>query len=214
MYRLRFFLVNSLLVFAVLASYGGRSIEDAHVQEAAFLSKLNLQFRGWEAKDFALTKSETELLDPDAVLVRRFTSPDAGFAELAVVAGHRKKTVHTPGFCMAGDGWQMTSQNETRLHLTTGEVPAIRAVMVKDGQRLLVTYFFTDGSYATTSLPRFMLSQAVKRLRARVPVGALVRIIVPVNSDVASGDALTQEFAAETLPPVMAALRNAKLVIE
>src|SRR5688572_20637030 len=102
MYKLRFLLINSLLIFAVLVSYGGRSIEDAHVQEAGFLSKLDLKFRGWSIKDLALDKSEMELLEPDAVLVRRFTAPDDGFAELAVVAGHRKKTVHTPGFCMAG----------------------------------------------------------------------------------------------------------------
>jgi len=137
-----------------------------------------------------------------------------GFAELAVVAGHRKKTVHTPGFCMAGGGWQMVSQSETTLKLAGKEVPAIRAVLVKEQQRLLTTYFFTDGSFATTSLPQFMLSQTLKRLRAKVPVGALVRIIVPVAADVASGDALTREFAAQTLPPVMAALRNAKLVID
>jgi len=214
MYRLRFLLINSLLIFAVLASYGGRSIEDAHVQEAAFLSKLNLQFRGWPAKDLALDKSEIELLEPDAVLVKRFTSPDDGFAEIAVVAGHRKKTVHTPGFCMAGSGWQVLSQTETMLRLPGKEVPAIRALMVKEDQRLLATYFFTDGSYSTTSLPSFMLSQTLKRLRAKVPVGALVRIIVPVTSEVAAGDALTQEFAAGMLPPVLEALKNAKLVIE
>ena len=214
MLRLRFLFINSLLLFAVLASYGGRSIEDARVQEADFLSKLNLQFRGWPSKNLELDRSEMELLDPDAVLVKRFTSPDDGFAELAVVAGHRKKTVHTPGFCMAGGGWQLVSQSETKLKVAGRDIPAIRAIMVKEGERLLITYFFTDGSYATTSLPQFMFSQTLKRLRAKVPVGALVRVIVPVTSDSDSGYTLTQEFAEQTLPPVLAALRSVKLIIE
>jgi EpsI family protein len=205
----RMLALNALLILTLAGSYWGRRIESATLPGGNFLKELNVPFRGWATQEYPLSPVALEGLEPDAELVRRYTSPDGQMAELAVLAGHRKKTVHTPAFCMLGDGWQVLSQAGTTLTLPNGKVSAARSVMTMDGRELAVTYFFTDGDYSTASLAQFQAVQLLKRFRSQVPLGALVRIIVPVKHG--EPDNLTGPFAAETLPPVLAALKRERL---
>ena len=213
--RYRLLAVNGILLFAAAGSHWGRQIEAASLPQGDLLQQAGVRFRDWEPTDKDLTKDERELLQPDAVLIRRFTAPKGSpvgpSAELAVVAGHRKQTIHTPGFCMTGGGWELVSQKSCSLALPEGEVPALRAVMLRQGARIVVTYFFTDGRYSTPNLVRFQGAQLVKRLQAQVPLGALVRVLVPVDKDVAAAEKLSDDFAHDVIPPVMKRLREAKL---
>lgn len=212
MYRFRILLVNAILALALAGTFWGRSIEDAEVSTNDFLAQASLSYKDWKHEDMPLTNSELELLEPDSVVVRRFISPEEDqFAEVAVIAGHRKKTLHTPGFCMVGGGWEITDQRNSTLNVAGQEIPAVSAVLQKDHTRLLSTYFFTDGDYFTNSLPRFLAIQMVKRLKSRIPVGALVRIIVSANGDRAAADARSREFSAAILPPIFKSLRGVKL---
>jgi EpsI family protein len=213
--RYRLLAVNGILLLAAAGSHWGRQLEAAGLPQADLLQQAGIQFRNWKATDKELTKDERDLLQPDAVLIRRFTAPPGSpvgpSAELAVVAGHRKQTIHTPGFCMTGGGWELVSQRPCRLTLPEGEVPATRAVMLRQGARIVVTYFFTDGRYSTPNLVRFQGTQLVKRLQAQVPLGALVRVLVPVSKDVTAAEKLSDDFARDVIPPVMKSLREAKL---
>jgi len=85
--------------------------------------------------------------------------------------------------------------------------------MMRQGHQLLVTYFFTDGEYATPSLLRFQGVQLLKRFEARVPLGALVRVSVPVRTNVKEAAALSDDFARTAVPPVLAKLRQARLTV-
>jgi len=209
--RYRLFAVNGILLFALAGTHWGRSIDAATLQQKDLFQRAGIQFRDWKPVDQKLTAAEQELLQPDAVLIRRFEGRNGAGAEIAVVAGHRKQSVHTPGFCMAGGGWELMSQREYNLPLQGGAVPVTRAIMMRNGAQLLVTYFFTDGRYSTPNLMKFQGVQLVRRLQARVPLGALVRIIVPVGKHPEEAEKLADEFAQSTLPPVLQSLREAKL---
>src|SRR5437773_9559515 len=117
MSRYRLLVVNVVLLAALLAGRSGRAIEDADVAKTDFLQRIDLGFRGWKTEDQPLDAADRELLDPDAALIRRFQSSPTDYVELAIIAGHRKKTIHTPGFCLAGDGWQMLSEKECELNV-------------------------------------------------------------------------------------------------
>jgi len=58
------------------------------------------------------------MLDRIRLLVRRYGmavgEKFAEVAELAIIAGHQKKSVHTPGFCLAGGGWETLWQKSGR----------------------------------------------------------------------------------------------------
>jgi EpsI family protein len=142
------------------------------------------------------------------VIARRFENGSEG-VELIVVAGHKKRTVHTPGYCMPGDGWEVLTQVPHRMKVAGRPVPAMRSLMVKDRDRLLVTYFFTDGAYSTNNLLRFQGHQLVKRVRRVLPIGALVRMTVPVSTTPEAAGRLTDDFAARALPGVLQRLEQA-----
>ena len=214
MLRCRLWILNSVLLLTLLGSLWGRRIESATLPRADFLRQLNLSFRDWTPTDAALTAGEQQLLEPDAVLVRRYQSRTGDSAELAVIAGHRKKSVHTPGFCMAGGGWETLWQQETLVALPDRNVVATQALMSRERQQILVTYFFTDGEYCTRNLVQFQGVQMLKRFHAQVPLGALVRLIVPVRTDEDAARTLQAEFARTLLPPVLQSLRQARLEVK
>lgn len=209
----RLFIVNSVLAVVVAGTYWGRRIEGATVARPDFLQQLQLSYRGWPATDIPLSEREKELLQPDAVLVRRFKAPDGSFAELAVISGHRKRSVHTPGFCMTAGGWELLSQRAYEVRLGERSLPATQSVFSQDNKHLLATYFFTDGEFTTRNLVQFQLVQMLRRFQPGVPLGALVRIIIPVTGDPARAEQLTTEFASALLPSVLDGLKQAKLQV-
>lgn len=210
--RYRLLTVNALLVLAVCGTFWSRRIEGATFTGGDFFRDLKLPYQGWKQKDFQLSTDEREMLQPDSVIVRQYFAPDGyNFAELAVIAGHQKRTVHTPGFCLAGDGWQLLDQRRYALPLPNGPVEANRALMSQEGRQVLVTYFFTDGEFATSNLVRFQGEQLLKRFRSNFPLGALVRIRVPVMTTPEVAGKQADQFARATLPTVLKRLRAQRM---
>lgn len=206
-----FWLISGVLLFTLLGAAWGRHSATVPDAPKDFFKPLPLGFRDWSYQDEGMSPAEAETLEPDAFLVRRFRSPDGReAAELAVVAGHQKRTVHTPGFCMSGGGWELLAQQEQSLALGSVKVPVTRSVMVKEGKHLLATYFFTDGSFATTSLVRFQANQLVTRIQGGLPMGALIRILVPVNRNGPAAEKLSDELARATVPQLMQQLRRVR----
>jgi hypothetical protein len=89
-------------------------------------------------------------------------------------------------------------------------VEGTRAVMTDDGNEVIITYLFTDGTATTRSILRFQVEQLWTRLRGHLPMGALVRIIVPVTRDRESAVRLSDAFAAALLPQTLRDLRTAQ----
>ncbi len=213
MARHRLLIVNAILMLTLLGSLWGRHIEGATLAQPLFLQHLDLPFRNWTSQDAGLSHVELSLLQPDAFLVRRYRDRSNGRAELAVIAGHRKRSIHTPGFCMEGKGLETLWTRACHLRLPEREIEATRSLMTQDNHQLLVTYFFTDGVYTTRDLLQFQCVQMLKRFRSQIPLGALVRILVPVERDQAAAEKLCDEFALATVPGVMRSLRQACLQV-
>jgi EpsI family protein len=185
-------------------------VEAAPYRGGNFLAGMSLPFRGWTATDRPLGPGEVTP-PPDASLLSQYRSPAGETVQLAVVAGHRQDTIHTPAICMSGAGWELLDRQPYTLQIGNRQIPATRALLAKDRQHLITTYFFTDGDHASGNLIRFQLSQLLERLRGRVPVGALVRILVPAGADPAAASRTGDAFAKATLPAVLERLRGAHL---
>ena|SRR5579883_173415 len=213
MFKWRLILVNALLLAAVAGSFWGRHIDNATVRQANFLQSLSIPFQGWKTADQPVGASDLAMLQPDSVLIRTYTAPNGEEAQLAVIAGHKKRSIHTPAFCMAGGGWETLSQKSTTIRLSGRAIPATRMVMTQNGASLVATYFFTNGDYCSAGLTSFQAVQMLKRFRSQVPMGALVRIIVPIHTTEQRADDLSDTFAKATLPAVIASVRRARLVV-
>jgi EpsI family protein len=194
---------------ALAGSHWSRALESAKLDQPDFLKNLSLPFRDWQPKDLPLSKGELGQLEPDATLVRDYQSTDGQKLNFKVIAGHRKKTVHTPSSCMTSEGWETTEAQALPIDLAGQRVDATRSVMFKEGQSVLATYTFTDGDYSSGNLSKFQMVQLFRRFRANVPIGALVRIVVPINGDREAAAKISDEFAAANLPAVLGSLRNA-----
>jgi EpsI family protein len=167
-----------------------------------------LPFRSWTAADQPLPPGELSP-PPDASLLRRYRSPAGETAELAVIAGHRQDTIHSPVICMSGAGWEWLAQRHCALELPGGRLPVTRALLIKDGERLLITYCFTDGAHVSANLIRFQFSELLERLQSRTPVGALVRVLVPVAGDAAAAERTSDDLLRAALPAILERLRRA-----
>ena len=127
MVRYRLLLVNALLLFALCASLWGRHIENAQPTPTDFLRGLPLPYRNWKAVELSVPPGELALLQPDSTLARRYESASGETLELTVIAGHRKRTVHLPAYCMTGSGWDTLSQQDVTLPLAgKSTIPAAR----------------------------------------------------------------------------------------
>ena len=215
MFRFRLLTVNAILLLALLGSYWGRRIEDAPTIQTDFLKGLNLPFRNLKTSDTTVSDDERVLLQPDAVLVRRYLSQAGAVeVELAIIAGHHKKSVHTPAFCMAGGGWDTLWQQQSTITLADRSIPAMQMLMAKDGNHMLVTYFFTNGDYCTRNLIQFQGAQFLSRLHADIREGALVRILVPIANGEDAAKLLTDEFGRAVIPAALANLREVRIPIQ
>ncbi|MGC4046131.1 MAG: EpsI family protein [Armatimonas sp.] len=206
----RYIIINVILLATLFGLYGASRTTPPDGAYKDCLKGLTLPFRDWNVEEQFLTDRENEMLRPDTVLLRQYSSYMGEQVGLAIVAGHRKQTVHTPAFCMAGGGWNALSQSEQNLKLGDTNIETVRSIMEAQGKRILVTYFFTDGTNSQRSLPAFQTTQFLQRLKGYPSWGALVRISVPIGSSQSDAENLSNEFARTTLPTVLQRLRDAR----
>ena len=85
LHRYRLLALNGVLLLVVAGSHWGRRIDAATLPDPELFKKQSVQFRDWKATDLDLSAAEREMLQPDAVMIRRFDSGKGPAAELAVV---------------------------------------------------------------------------------------------------------------------------------
>src|SRR5947209_8593485 len=119
LFKQRYMIVNGLLLLALLGGLWAGHAGSASSVKQDFLAPLDMQYRDWGNIDLDLNPEEARQMQPDALFFRRYESEsdDGGEIELAVIAGSRKKTVHTPAYCMPGSGWEILSQKTVEIPL-------------------------------------------------------------------------------------------------
>jgi EpsI family protein len=198
------------LFVVILIGRGAGASESANpLARRDFLRDLRLTYRDWRVTARELGPTERAELNPDAVLVRQFEATDGAQAELSVIAGRHRRTLHSPGSCLVGCGWERLTEMSHVLSLPSGSITATRALMGLGSQRLLVTYFFTDGSYATPTLLGFQTSGLLRQLRDGPRMQAVIRLIVPIRSSLPEAQALSDDLIFRTVPPVLESIRRA-----
>ena len=210
MYKLRIPIAIACLALTLLGSRWAGQTQNAPVRPTDELAMLEIPFYDWAQLDLDLSERETEVIRPEAALLRRYESPDDGLsAELTVIAGRHKRSVHTPGYCLPGSGWEVVQQEATSMTLPGGrKIPIVHSIMTNDaGQQMAVVYFFTDGNFATNNIARYQFNQLLKRLRKQSSFGAMVRLIIPIHEGVDT-DAFIREFANAAFPKVMDKLKE------
>ena len=155
------------------------------VPDAALpVSKVPVRAAGWSGQDLGPYDDLTmKMLAPDAYLNREYVSADGLRVHLAAIYGHRKTTFHSPGFCLLGGGWNITSKSRLAFRAGAGDaIPVNRFILNREGHEAVVLYYYIEDHRATTSWVKHQAYLAWDRVRRGRAAGALVRLTVPVTA--------------------------------
>jgi len=147
-----------------------------------------------------------EMLQPDAVIWRTYQNPAGATAELMVIYGHQKATFHSPGQCLLGGGWNIVAKERAKVSVDGRDLEVNRFRVQTGEGRAVVFYGYVQGHRVTPSWVKHQFYLATDRARGRVPMGALVRVIVPVTGSQAAADRAGIELMQGVLPGVLRSL--------
>jgi EpsI family protein len=163
-------LAAGLLVLGAVAAVaaGGRAVAAvAATGQTAALDTLSPELGGWKAADKAIPPEVTEMLGPDRVSYRVFTSKLGQEAHVWVLywaSGSAIKGLHQPDICWGGRGFKPSDKWDEPLALAGGPLAVHAREFRQDRVRQTVLYWTQEGD-------RF-LPDAEERERAIAPLSA------------------------------------------
>jgi EpsI family protein len=150
----------------------------------------------WAGKDVKVDPVVYEVLQPDAVLQKRYKMADSrGNVEVLVVYSRDPKGLHSPVTCMRAQGWTITDQ-ERREVRSGGEVLTVDVLTGEQrDRRTQLAYCFTDAGEAVSGrVATFAKMMAARFMRRRI--GAVeMQFAFDRNSLLPNGD-FTPQFKA------------------
>jgi len=177
----------AMLVLLLVGQAGAWAMRPLHGPVVALrLERVPLEVGAWRGHDLGRFDDVTmDMLRPDAYVNREYRAADGSLAHLAVIFGHRKTSFHSPGFCLLGGGWNITSKSRLTFRPRAGSpTPVNRFVLTREGDEAVVLYYYVEGHRATTSWVMHQAHLAQDRLLGEPALGALVRLTVPARPDV------------------------------
>lgn len=174
------------------------------------LATLPSEMGAYGSEDRVLAADELAANGATAYLLRYFKHP-ARAETFSVYVGyyaHQRngKTIHSPKNCLPGSGWEPLSAEVRQVAVEGGTVPINRYMLVQDGQRALVYYWYQGRGRVAASEYRVkweLLRDAAFRARTEE---AMVRIVVPLGD--AAQDADADRLADETVRRLVPSLHS------
>ncbi|WP_025899935.1 VPLPA-CTERM-specific exosortase XrtD [Sneathiella glossodoripedis] len=201
--------INTPPVIAVIAlcialgplSFFLRSIDPVIPERATFAS-FPLKINGMIAEEDQIPGIEQEILQMSDYFLGHYREED--LAPISLFIGYYEQqsagqTPHSPRVCIPSGGWKITDLTTIELNNQGTPVPVNRVMIGKGEQRLLVYYWFQQrGKYiANEYMAKFNL--LVGGLVSNRTDGALVRLTMPVTTEMSEvvADQRLSEFATE-----------------
>lgn len=198
----------ALTVLGAAVSVGMGAREEL-VPQRASLASFPLSFGAWSGRETQLEADVLRSLKPSDYLIANYSTPDDPRPVQIYVAYYdsqrKDATVHSPRACLPGGGWLITDFSEREIPGVLpdgGALPYNRVVIEQNDQKALVYYWFMQrGRYLTSEylMKWYIFWDALTRNRTD---GALVRVLIPVGSDIEAerADARMAEFIQTVMP--------------
>jgi EpsI family protein len=190
----------------VLASLGiQRAAGSEDVPIAASLATFPLVVDTWRLQGSDPIDEKTlAVLGVDDYVNRDYVRDGREDVQLYVgyYASQRKgDTIHSPAHCLPGSGWQPMGVGRRRLDVSDAAHPdgtsieVNRYLLQRNNERELVLYWFMSHGRAVASEYQAKVDLVMDAIRLHRTDGALVRIIAPLRSSDASGEAEAEAAA-------------------
>jgi EpsI family protein len=155
---------------------------------------------GWSGHDLPrLSKAALDMLVPQAYVWREY-GRGKDIVLFTVLYGRDKRTFHSPGFCLLGEGWNTIGRGRKRVHSAAGDLVFNSLVIQRGQQQALVMYSFFQGRRSTPSLISHQARLLADRVLRRRETGALLRVVTPVTTTTRRAEAVAAEFLSEFIP--------------
>ncbi len=104
-------------------------------------------------------------------------------------------TIHSPMNCLPGAGWQPVAQSQVQMTLGNRPADVNRVIIEKGGERLLVLYWYQSHGRVVASEYWSKIHMVVDAIRTNRTDAALVRVVVPIKTRDANGEASAEKEA-------------------
>jgi exosortase D (VPLPA-CTERM-specific) len=169
-----------------------------------------MSVQGWEGSSYPFTNGEQQILGlTDYVLADFARKTDRANLYIGYVQSQRKGFVpHSPKACIPGGGWEISDAGAHTFQTSQGSFQATKLIISNAEERQLVYYWFRQrgrdlpGEY---SLKWYLLVDSIQKDRTD---GALVRVIVPVRTNMAEAEKVAESFVKDIYGELPAFIPN------
>jgi len=188
-----------LLLSATLAA----SVWSEHRTPAALagpLESIGRDIAGWTAtRDQQLTEAFVTSLAPTAYLSRDYRKGGSQLGLFVAFYAQQRagESMHSPKHCLPGAGWEISDSRSVRLVVRGNETSINRNVVQRNGQRMLVLYWYQSPTrvFASEYEGKFLL--VWDRMVKGYPGGSIVRLTLRDRPEDEQG---AMNFAGELIP--------------
>jgi EpsI family protein len=140
-----------------------------------------------------------EILQTSDILIRDYQAPTGRPMQLTIVyARSTRRSLHLPGGCLVGAGWELSEQKMMPVGMTFS---AKGLLLLKGDYRQAVLYWFKTGDHFTGDFFVNTFHWAWSQVMSDSPTSAMIKLSTPViGNDVEGAFAQMQDFAAKLTP--------------
>ena len=176
------------------------------------LKNFPLELGTWHGSDVPLDAEILKVAAVDDYLNRVYRAPDGRVLGLYVGYYKSQQTgdaIHSPKNCLPGSGWQPVTAGRLDISLSNGAVAPVNLYIIEKGlDRQVVLYWYQSHGRIIASeywAKYYMVRDALRLNRTD---SALVRIIIPFQSDSQAAQERALAFAQQTLTPLQTFIPN------
>jgi exosortase D (VPLPA-CTERM-specific) len=179
------FVVTAALM--LVTAIGLRAVPPDHPPQSQPLSSLPMQVGNWSGTETAIDQDTREILGPGEFLLRDYSDSTERLPWIGLFVAYfptqkMGDTIHSPSHCIPGAGWVPTRRDVVTLIKPDGSsFRANRYVISKDGDRLLVLFWFQAHGREVASEYVAKWYLIVDSIRMHRSDGALVRLMTPMD---------------------------------
>lgn len=145
-------------------------------------------FGQWHGEDVAIDADIRKRLDPDAMILRRYSTGSRTVELYGVFYNSQTtdKTMHSPLNCYPGSGWEITAKESklfSGLKYPSETISATRLRIHKGLDRRYLYYWYYSGGHAASNQYLNKWFTLVSALTDRRTDGGLMMIIMPASTD-------------------------------
>lgn len=160
---------------------------------AAPLASIPTEVAGYRARDLTIDPAELKVAGPNAYLMRLFQ--DSTRTRLSLYVGfyeqqRQGKTIHSPKNCLPGAGWEPVQAGVQTVETPLGTITINQYLIAKGNAQALVYYWYQGRGRVEANEYRVKLQMIRDAALSRRSDEALVRIVVPVETNRADAETL------------------------